>query len=41
MWVQFWNPTLRLRSEISQTLPVTNFPMHLGSGYDDSSDTYK
>lgn len=44
---QFWNPTLRLRSEDSPNLtpPTSNDNMlsrvHFGFGYDDLSDTYK
>ncbi|MCH97230.1 F-box/kelch-repeat protein, partial [Trifolium medium] len=45
IWVWFWNPTLRLRSEMSPTLTVPSYrrrpKVHLGSGYDDLSDTYK
>jgi hypothetical protein len=46
---QFWNPTLRLRSQDSPNLTIMPPPpndnmlsnVHFGFGYDDSSDTYK
>ncbi|XP_058739626.1 F-box/kelch-repeat protein At3g23880-like [Vicia villosa] len=46
IFIQFWNPTLRLRSKKSPTLCNTSsdfnlYSVHLGFGYDDLGDKYK
>lgn len=44
LWVRFWNPATRLRSKKSpclQTHPHPRTFLHMGFGYDNSSDTYK